>query len=78
MERIHTISDELEALPPEKNALLQIQANALQEERVLQPAEMLQVAVLPKFTVEILHAEGEVRAQRIDGAGVNACHVADA
>ena len=59
----------LEALSPEQDAVVQRQADAFQEEGVLQPAEMLQVAVLAQRHVQVAHAGGEVRGEGVDAGG---------
>lgn len=50
------VRHQLEAAPPEDQALLEREADALQEERVLQTAEVLEVGVLAKCAVQVLHA----------------------
>jgi hypothetical protein len=73
-----TVGDQFEGFPPEDDALLHVQSNAFQEERVLQSALVLQMAVLAQLAMQVLHAEGKVRAQTINAAGVNVGDVADA
>ena len=55
-----------EALPPEEDAILQSQADAFQEEGVLQPAEMFQVVVFAQGEVQVAHAEREMRGEGVD------------
>lgn len=54
------VGHELEAAPPEDQTFFEREADALQEEGVLQAAEVLEVRVLAEGTVQVLHAEGEV------------------
>lgn len=54
---------------PELKAVLQAEAEAFQEESVLQPAVVLEVRVAPEREVQVAHAEGEVGAEGIDGGG---------
>ena len=63
------VGDEAEGPPPEEQAVLEREAESLEEERVLQPAEVLQVAVGPEGGVQVAHAEREVRRQAVDGGG---------
>jgi hypothetical protein len=66
-----TVGYQLEGFPPEDDALLHVQADAFQEERVLQSALVLEMAVLPQFAVQVLHAEREVRAQPVYATSVD-------
>lgn len=59
----------LEALPPEEDAVVEGQPEAFEEERVLQPREVLEVRVLAQREVQVAHAEGEVRGEGVDGCG---------
>jgi hypothetical protein len=73
-----TVGYQFEGFSPEDDALLHVQADAFQEERVLQSALVLEMAVLAQFTVQVLHAEREVRAQTINATGVDVRDVVDA
>lgn len=50
----------VEGAAPEGEALLQVQADALEEERVLQTAVVLEVSVATQRPVQVGHACGEV------------------
>lgn len=52
--------------PPEQQALLEGEPDALEEQRVLQPREVLEVPVAPQRAVQVPHARREVRGQRVD------------
>ena len=56
----------LEARAPENEAVFQAQADAFEEEGVLQAAEVLQVVVFAQGEVEVAHAEGEVLGEGVD------------
>ena len=56
----------LEARAPENEAVFQAQADAFEEEGVLQPAVMLQVVIFAQVEVEVAHAEGEVLGEGVD------------
>ena len=73
-----TVGYEFEGFPPEDDTLLHVQTDAFQEECVLQSALVLEMAVLPQFAVQVLHAKREVRAQTVNATGVDVCDVADA
>ena len=61
-----------EGAPPEQEALVQAEAQALEEERVLQAPEVAEVRVGAQRAVEVRHAEGEVlRGEGVDGGGVD-------
>lgn len=55
--------------PPKPETLLQTQAYALQKQRILQPAEMFQMRVFSEGHVQILHAEGEMLGEGVNGGG---------
>lgn len=57
-----TVGYQFEGFSPEDDALLHVQADSFQEECVLKSALVLEMAVLPQFAVQVLHAEREVRA----------------
>jgi hypothetical protein len=57
------VGDLAERGPPEDEALLQVESDALEEERVLQPPEVLEVCVAPERPVQVRHAHGEVLRQ---------------
>lgn len=46
-----TVGEELEALPPKHNALLETQADSFKEESVLQATVVLQVAVFAQLAM---------------------------
>ena len=61
----------LEGVAPEDEAVFHGEAEAFEEERVLQAAEMLEVAVFAERHVEVSHAEGEVLREGVDRGGVD-------
>lgn len=64
------VGDLAEARPPEDEALLKVEPDALEEERVLQPAVVLEVGVAAEGAVQVRHAHGEVfLGQVVDVAG---------
>ena len=67
------IRDQLEALPPEQKTVLHGEPDPLQEERVLQAAEMFQVAVLAERHVQVPHAKREMRGEAVNGGGGDGC-----
>jgi len=50
----------LERLTPEKDTLIQAEANALEEQSILKTAKMFQVVILAKCCVKTTHAQGKV------------------
>ena len=61
------VGDEAEGAAPEEQAVLKGETQALEEERVLQAAEVLQVAVGAKGGMQVAHTEGEVLREGING-----------
>ena len=61
------VGDEAEGGAPEAQAFVERQADAFEEEGVLQAAEVLEVGVGAKGEVEVVHAEGEVGGEGVDG-----------
>ena len=62
------IGDLVEALSPEEETLLHVQADTLEEETVLEPAKMFEVGVPPEGAVEMRHAHGKVLRECVDVA----------
>jgi hypothetical protein len=54
------VCDLLESTPPEDQAIFEGQANALQEQGVLQSTEVLQVRVRTQLRMQVFHAEREM------------------
>lgn len=71
------VGHELEGAPPEDDAFFQTEADAFEEERVLQTAVVLEVRVCAQRHVQVLHAEGEVLGECIDCAGVDGREAVD-
>ena len=65
------VADLAEPASPKDQALLEVEANTLEKERVLQAAVMLEVGVASEGAVEVRHAGGEVLGERVDVAGGN-------
>lgn len=63
------VGDEAEGGAPEAQALVERQADALQEEGVLEAAVVFEVGVGAEREVEVLHAEREVCGEGVDGGG---------
>ncbi len=63
------VGDEAEGGAPEAEALVEREADALEEEGVLQAAKVLEVGVGAQGEVEVVHAEGEVGGEGVDGGG---------
>ena len=61
------VGDEAEGVAPEDEAVVHGEAEAFEEEGVLQAAEVFQVAVFAEVEVQVAHAEGEVRGEGVDG-----------
>lgn len=60
------VGDELEAAPPEYETFFQVEADAFEEECVLQTSKMFEVRVLPQRAVKVLHTKGEMLTQGVD------------
>jgi hypothetical protein len=63
------VRDLAERRSPEVQRLVDAEANALQEQRVLQAAIVFEVRVPPERAVEVGHAGGEVLGKVVDIAG---------
>lgn len=71
------IGDKAEGLAPEEKAVVKGEANPFEEESVLQPAEILQMAVFAKCHVQVSHTEGKMGGESVDGGGVDGRAVED-
>lgn len=60
-----------EPAAPKDQTLLEIQPDALEEQRVLQTAVVLEVGVAAKAAVQVGHAGGEVLGEVVDVAGAD-------
>lgn len=60
-------------MAPEDEAVFEGEADAFEEEGVLEAAEVFEVAVFAEGHVEVAHAEGEVLGEGVDGGGVDGC-----
>lgn len=63
------VGDFVERAAPEHEALLEIQADALEEQRVLQTSEVLEVSVPPEGAVQVGHARREVLGEIVNVGG---------
>jgi hypothetical protein len=63
------VGHQLEASAPKHNAFFEAEADAFEKERVLQATKVFEVGVATEGLVEVLHAEGEVLGEGVDGAG---------
>jgi hypothetical protein len=62
------VIDLAEAAPPEDQTLLEVESNALEEQGVLQSAEMLEMGIFSKGSVEMGHASWEMLWEVVDVA----------
>jgi len=60
------VGDELEAAAPEDEAFVEAEADAFEEEGVLQTPVVLEMRVVAQSVVQVAHAEGEVLGQCVD------------
>lgn len=63
------VGDFVERAAPEHEALLEIQADAFKEQRVLQASKVLEVSVSPEGAVQVGHARREVLGEIVDVGG---------
>lgn len=63
------VGDVAEALAPEDQALLEVQADALEEQSVLQAAVVFEVGIAAERAVQVGHAGREVLGEVVDVAG---------
>ncbi len=61
------VGDELERLAPEDQCFFEGEADAFEEEGVLQPTVVFEMTVFAQGGVQVPHAEGEVYGEGVDG-----------
>ena len=61
------VADALESRSPEYQTVFEGEAEAFEEERVLESGKVFEVCGAAQGLVEVAHAEGEVFAELVDG-----------